>query len=53
VTPRHLFPMPLLQLRTIERVMRSFLVIGIWSNSDSSPNTHLEFDLLQPEVKAC
>ena len=26
---------------------RSFLIPGIWSNSDSSPNTHLEFDLHQ------
>ena len=30
--------------------MRSFLVLGIWSNSDCSPNTHLEFELLQPVV---
>ncbi len=27
--------------------MRSFLVLGIWSNSDGSPISHLEFDLHQ------
>jgi len=31
-------------------VTRSFLVLGIWSNSDCSSITHLEFDLLQPGV---
>ncbi len=30
--------------------MRSFLVLDIWSNSDCSSITHLEFDLLQPGV---
>jgi hypothetical protein len=29
-------------------VTRSFLVFAIWSNSDCSSITHLEFDLLQP-----
>ena len=29
---------------------RSFLGLGIWSNSDCSSITHLEFDLLQPGV---
>ena len=30
--------------------MRSFLVLGIWSNSDCSSITHLEFELLQRGV---
>jgi len=31
-------------------VTRSFVVLGIWSNSDCSANTHLEVELLQPGV---
>jgi len=30
----------------MKHVMRSFLP-GIWSNSECSPKSHLEFDLLQ------
>ena len=46
VTPRRLLPTRLLQLK-IAHLSRSFLPIGIWSNSDYSPNTNLEFELLQ------
>jgi hypothetical protein len=49
VTPRRLLPTPLLQLENGSNT-RSFPVFGIWSNSDCSPNTHLEFDLLLPVV---
>jgi hypothetical protein len=46
VTARRLFPAPLLQLRT-DRGDEILSCPRRWTNSDCSPNRHLEFDLHQ------